>query len=118
MQEILTKQIGGNHYKDMAFQPLDLINKLRCSFTQGCIIKYICRYKNKNGKQDIEKCIHYARIAMDLGGTWPCDKPGLIMQFCTENRLSRHQSAIIRHVVNTRWNSLIDECQQIIAEEY
>lgn len=41
-------QIGGSHYKDMAMQPIELITALRCSFIQGCIIKYISRYKAKN----------------------------------------------------------------------
>lgn len=31
-------QIGGNHYKDMIMQPIELINTLGCSFIQGCII--------------------------------------------------------------------------------
>lgn len=59
-------QIGGNHYKDMIMQPIELINTLECSFIQGCIIKYISRYKAKNGAQDIEKCIHYAEMAIQL----------------------------------------------------
>ena len=45
----IESQVGGSHYKDMAFQPIELIAALRCSFIQGCIIKYISRYKNKNG---------------------------------------------------------------------
>ena len=63
----IESQVGGNHYKDMAFQPIELIAALRCSFIQGCIIKYISRYKNKNGAQDIKKCIHYAQLAIELG---------------------------------------------------
>ena len=53
----IESQVGGSYYKDMAFQPIELIAALRCSFIQGCIIKYISRYKNKNGAQDIKKCI-------------------------------------------------------------
>jgi hypothetical protein len=32
------------------------------SFFQGNVIKYVCRYKNKNGIEDIEKIIHYCEL--------------------------------------------------------
>jgi hypothetical protein len=43
------KQIGGSHYKDFYIQP-------------GNVIKYVCRYLNKNGIQDLEKIIHYCEL--------------------------------------------------------
>lgn len=115
---VLKQQIGGNHYKDMTFQPIELISRLKCSFIQGCIIKYISRYKNKNGKQDIEKCIHYAQLAKACGGNWFCDNAALIVEYCLKNNLNKHQSAIIRHTVNCRWDLLIYECKELIKDEY
>lgn len=73
MEKALDNQIGGSHYKDMPFQPIELIIALRCSFIQGCIIKYISRYKAKNGAQDIKKCIHYAQLAIQLGDKRRCN---------------------------------------------
>jgi len=32
------------------------------SFFQGCVIKYVCRYLNKAGIQDLEKIIHYCEL--------------------------------------------------------
>ena len=52
-------QIGGNHYKDMTIQPIDFIMANNLSFCQGNVIKYICRYKNKNGIQDLQKAKQY-----------------------------------------------------------
>ena len=72
-------QIGGSHYKDMAMQPIELITALRCSFIQGCIIKYISRYKAKNGAQDIKKCIHYAQLAIQLGDKRRCNDKALLL---------------------------------------
>ena len=62
----LQEQIGGSHYKNFKMQPIELITKTRCSFIQGNIVKYISRYKEKNGKQDLEKIIHYAKLALKL----------------------------------------------------
>jgi len=52
-------QIGGNHYKDMTIQPIDFILKNKLGFCEGNIIKYVCRYKNKNGIQDLQKAKQY-----------------------------------------------------------
>ena len=56
------KQIGGNHYKDFHIQPYEFISKNDRSFFQGNVIKYVCRYMNKNGIQDLEKIIHYCEL--------------------------------------------------------
>jgi hypothetical protein len=56
------KQIGGNHYKNFNIQPYEFISKNELSFFQGNVIKYVCRYKNKNGIQDLEKIIHYCEL--------------------------------------------------------
>ena len=57
------KQIGGSHYKDnFVIQPYEFISKNDLSFFQGNVIKYVCRYMNKNGIQDLEKVIHYCEL--------------------------------------------------------
>tara|TARA_R100000805_G_C3502861_1_gene32220 strand:- start:241 stop:486 length:246 start_codon:yes stop_codon:yes gene_type:complete len=56
------KQIGGSHYKNMVIQPFEFISKNELTFFQGNVIKYVCRYKQKNGIQDLEKVIHYCEL--------------------------------------------------------
>ena len=56
------KQIGGSHYKDFHIQPYEFISKNNLSFFQGCVVKYVCRYLNKAGIQDLEKIIHYCQL--------------------------------------------------------
>ena len=62
----LDVQVGGGHYKNMVIQPVEFITKNNLGFIEGCIIKYICRYKNKNGKQDLDKIIHFVELLIDL----------------------------------------------------
>lgn len=62
----LDTQIGGNHYKNMSMQPVELFAKTRCTAFQANIWKYITRYKYKNGAEDIKKCMHYAELAIEL----------------------------------------------------
>ena len=56
------KQVGGSHYKDMAIQPADFINKNNLPFAEGNAIKYICRHSTKGGVEDIDKAIHYLEM--------------------------------------------------------
>ena len=57
-----SRQVGGSHYKDFHIQPYEFISKNDLSFFQGNVIKYVCRYKNKNGIQDLEKIKHYCDL--------------------------------------------------------
>jgi len=59
------KQIGGSHYKSMAMQPSEFINKNRLPFAEGSAIKYICRHAAKGKEQDIHKAIHYLEMILD-----------------------------------------------------
>lgn len=55
----LKEQIGGSHYKKMAIQPMEFIIANKMDFMEGCVIKYISRYKSKGGKEDLLKIKHY-----------------------------------------------------------
>ena len=56
------KQIGGSHYKSFHIQPYEFISKNNLSFFQGNVVKYVCRYLNKNGIEDLQKIIHYCQL--------------------------------------------------------
>lgn len=52
-------QIGGNHYAKLAIQPIDYIMKNNLDFCAGNVVKYVTRYKDKNGIEDLHKARHY-----------------------------------------------------------
>ena len=60
------KQVGGDHYKDCAIQPVDYIVKNNLDFLEGNVVKNITRHKTKNGIEDIRKVIHYAELILEL----------------------------------------------------
>ena len=117
----LNTQIGGSHYKDLAMQPIELIARIRCSFIQGCIIKYIARYKHKNGAQDIKKALHYALLAKQLGDKRRCKDSELsvgIAEFSRKNNLSKEQTDIITRACHDRYDIAADLCNKLLAKEY
>jgi hypothetical protein len=57
-------QVGGNHYKSKTIQPWDAMQawmsqEAFAGFLLGNCIKYLARYKDKGGVQDLEKARHY-----------------------------------------------------------
>ena len=59
----LIAQEGGGHYKNRGIQPLEYTMKNNLSFCEGNVVKYISRYKSKNGIEDLAKVIHYALLS-------------------------------------------------------
>lgn len=53
------KQIAGNHYSKHTIQPWDIIEEYNLDYWAGNVIKYVLRSKDKNGKEDLEKALHY-----------------------------------------------------------
>ena len=49
------------HY-DYSIQPVDFIVENDIPFCEGNVIKYICRWKLKNGRDDLLKARHYIDI--------------------------------------------------------
>jgi len=54
-KKALQVQVGGNHYKKYKIQPIEFIHANKIPFIEGNIIKYICRWRDKNGVKDLEK---------------------------------------------------------------
>lgn len=66
MMSNLNVQVGGGHYKSLAIQPIEYTVKNKLSFLQGNVIKYITRYKDKNGVEDLKKVKHYVDFILEF----------------------------------------------------
>lgn len=64
----LVKQVGGSHYKDKAIQPIEYIHANKLGFCEGNVVKYVTRWKDKNGIADLEKAKHYIELLIELEG--------------------------------------------------
>jgi len=62
----LDKQVSGNHYKDKGIQPIIYIHANNLGFCEGNVVKYVTRWKDKGGKADLEKAIHYLQLLIQL----------------------------------------------------
>ena len=62
----LQQQVGGDHYRARGIQPIEYIHANNLGFCAGNVVKYITRYKDKNGAADIRKAIHYLELLLEL----------------------------------------------------
>lgn len=68
--DALKEEVGGNHYKKCSYQPIELMEAVGMFSCVANILKYIVRYKDKGGKEDLKKILHYCQLQQALGGNW------------------------------------------------
>lgn len=62
----LDTQIGGVHYAGLAIQPVQYIHANKIEFCEGSVIKYVTRWRDKGGIQDLQKARHFIDILIEL----------------------------------------------------
>lgn len=64
----LDEQPGGSHYKGKNIQPIQYIHANGLGFCEGNIVKYVTRWREKNGLEDLRKARHYIDLLIELEG--------------------------------------------------
>lgn len=62
----IDKQVGGNHYKDFKVQPAEFCHINGIPYLEATAIKYLCRWRNKGGIQDLDKAIHFIELLKEF----------------------------------------------------
>lgn len=62
----LNNQISGDHYKTLAIQPVEYIHANKIPFMEGSAIKYLTRWRNKGGIDDLKKAKHFIELLIEL----------------------------------------------------
>lgn len=74
-------QVAGSHYKGKTIQPWDFIAANELGYFEGNIVKYVSRWRDKGGVDDLRKAQHYLQKLIELqvqtpqidGGKDRCD---------------------------------------------
>ena len=59
MTSALDRQEGGSHYKRYAIEPVEFCHRNNLSWCQANVVKYVVRFKDKGGLEDLKKARHY-----------------------------------------------------------
>lgn len=55
-------QVGGDHYLKWAIQPVEYAMANNLDACQANIVKYVTRFREKNGIEDLRKAQHYIEL--------------------------------------------------------
>ena len=62
----LATQVGGSHYKSMAIQPMEYSMANKLDACQHTVIKYVTRFREKGGVQDLMKARHVIDMLVEF----------------------------------------------------
>jgi Protein of unknwon function (DUF3310) len=62
----LATQVGGGHYKKLAIQPVQYCHANGIGFMEGSAIKYLTRWRDKGGVEDLKKARHFIDLLIEL----------------------------------------------------
>lgn len=77
----LQTQVGGNHYKKLAIQPIEYCHRNGLGACETLAIRYVTRWKDKGGIQDLEKAIHCIQLLIEMEGHEPEPEPEELKQY-------------------------------------
>ena len=60
-------QVGGDHYSKLAIQPFEFAMRNGFDPGQTLVLRYITRYKDKNGIEDLRKARHVIDLMIEMG---------------------------------------------------
>lgn len=65
IEEALGVQVGGDHYKTKAIQPVQYCMANNIGFMEGSVIKYVTRWRDKGGVEDLKKARHFLDMLIE-----------------------------------------------------
>ncbi len=118
-QNALNRQIGGTHYKDCTYQPIQFMVDMKFNHFQCCVLKYVMRYRKKNGREDLEKALHYCELAQllrpDKTAVW---NDYLASRFVLERDMPRPLMHFLYDLTKHNWGKVKEFIENRIKEEY
>ena len=118
------RQVGGDHYKT-GMQPLELATQLNLNPFQLKIVKYVTRYKSKNGRQDLEKAVHIAEMAKELkpknfiwSGANLWNAEDTMDNYFKSNNIQPLAVNAMNASLYDEWNTVIENVNELINQEY
>lgn len=110
-------QIGGSYYKAFPYQPIMLIDRLELDYFRGNVLKYLCRYRQKDGIKDLQKARHYCELAKELNdfnfspSTLDIKE---VDDFVHINEISKEVENILYDLIMGSWDDAIDDINKLI----
>lgn len=113
------RQVGGSHYKGEGTQHWDMVAGAGLGYFPAQITRYLCRYRLKNGQQDMQKAIHYTEKMAELVAAGKLDvrqlgwqERSVVLMFCCSNEFTREERMLILYAASAR---TVDELNELLV---
>ena len=102
------RQVGGSHYrtKSGGIGHWDYCIETNVPYLEGCASKYLTRWRDKNGLQDLEKSLHYIERRLEAFHSYKGVLRGankdkkMFIQFIADNNIPDKDAEIIDQVMH------------------
>lgn len=88
-------QIAGSHYKAKAIQPVEFWAANGWDGFSSAVLKYIVRWRDKNGVEDLLKAQHFAALRLELNGAIKVKRTMSMFHFCKSNNVGELELAVL-----------------------
>ena len=112
MSKANDRQVGGEHYKS-EYQHWDFADDVNMHHLEYIISKWVTRYQNKGGAEDLEKALHALEKLRDLRNA----HREALEEFSALNRLHNDQFLALDHLLNGRYKKCEVTIRRMLAEE-
>ena len=124
MDKAKSTQVGGTHYQGYDYQPIELIEDLKLNFTEGCILKYAIRFRNKGGKDDLLKALDYVKRELIKSLEQKPEKKeidrkaiGFIVTFVSQDRINSEDRDFILDVAKYLHAGMMTKVCEVIMDK-
>lgn len=111
-------QIAGNHYQKRDYQHWDFVCDVNLHYLIGNATKYIARWRDKNGVEDLRKALHYISKAVERDvethGIYKLSNQVFLARFCKQ--LEPIDKKIIEYIVYERYDKATKLLNEMIAD--
>jgi len=116
-------QIGGMHYRS-DYQHWDYVREgLDGRYLEGCVTKYVYRWRKKNGLEDLRKAMHYLSKLMEAYSKRTLSPLGKsefrhrsARMFVAANDLKGYEEVIVMNLAEWSDKSVLLKTQQALLE--
>lgn len=125
----LDTQVGGGHYKTLKVQPVELIMSNHLGYCEGAVVKYLTRWRDKGGLEDVRKAAHFVQILLedrdyqhrleDRCRLLPIKDSIDGAEYCVANGITGDSRMAIQSVylfAHRGWRSLLEEAARYIDD--
>lgn len=106
------RQHGGGHYRKREYQHWDFVCDCGLHYLLGCATKYVARWRDKGGKLDLEKALHYLDKAQEVGVKVRGVPLSKVMQFA--NQLQTMEGKIVTYIAAGDYEDARRNIQRLI----